>query len=67
MKPKRWWIKERHNPQLGVYYLGMGQLSDRAAKAAEKTAYGFNVMLSYDSEEEYTKMIRVLNGEKENQ
>ena len=32
MKPKYWWIKERHNPQLGVYYVAIGRLRIAAAK-----------------------------------
>lgn len=50
---KRYWIKERHNPQLGIYYVACGQLSKTEAKRAESPLYGDNYMLSYDTEEAY--------------
>jgi hypothetical protein len=48
-----WWIMERHNPQLGVYYVACGQMSKTAAKRHEDVLYGFNVMKRYETEEEY--------------
>ena len=49
-----WWIKQRHNPQIGVYCVAMGQMSVRAAKCVEdNTLYGSTVMLRYETEKEY--------------
>ena len=47
------WIKERHNPQLGIYWVACGRLSKREAKRAESPLYGVNYMFSYDTEEAY--------------
>ena len=52
-KKKPWWIKERSNPQLGVYYVEMGQMSKTEAKKHEKPLYGFNVMHRYENEGDY--------------
>ncbi len=52
-KPQAYWIKERHNPQTGVYYVAMGQMSKSTAKRCEKPLYGSNNMLQFDTEEEY--------------
>lgn len=53
MKSK-WWIKERHNPQLGVYYVACGQLSQRATREKERgSLYGSNVMHGFDTQAEY--------------
>lgn len=50
---KPYWIKERRNPQLGVYYVGEGRLSRTAAKKKEDTLYGDNFMHEYHSEKDY--------------
>lgn len=47
------WIKERHNPQLGLYFIAMGQMSKTAAKKHESTIYGTNRMLRFNTEQEY--------------
>lgn len=54
------WIKSRHNPQLGVYYTAMGQMSNAAAKRAEKSLYGSNYMHEYKAEDEYLNKITEL-------
>ncbi len=54
---KKFYIKERHNPQLGVYYTAMGQMTKKEAKAAEKSIYGTNYMLPFDTEEDYKKKL----------
>jgi hypothetical protein len=66
MMAKKWWIKERHNPQLGVYYVGMGQISKAEAMRYENTLHGTNYMLSFDSEEAYNAKLAELkaNGRK---
>jgi hypothetical protein len=56
-----YWIKERHNPQLGVYYVPQGQMSKTAARRYEKSSlYGDNVMLRFDTEEEYQSKLEEL-------
>jgi len=56
-----YWIKERHNPQLGnPYYHCYGQLSKTAAAKKEKSLYGFNIMLEFKTKEEYDKKIESL-------
>lgn len=47
------YIKERHNPQLGVYYVGCGKMTKREAKAKESPIYGNNRMLSFPTLEAY--------------
>ena len=60
MKPKFWWIKQRHNPQLGVYYVGLGNLSVKEALKHENSLYGSNVILKFNSQEDYeSKLIEV--------
>lgn len=60
MKPKLYWIKKRHNPQLGVYWTACGQLSKTAAKKHERTLYGTNYMHSLETEEQYkAELIRL--------
>lgn len=60
MAKQPYWIKERHNPQLGTYYVGMGQLSKAAAKRYEAPLYGDNVMHRFDSEADYNKRLAAL-------
>jgi hypothetical protein len=53
MRIFKYWIKERHNPQLGCYYVGLGQLSKTAARKYERPLYGENIMHSFDTESAY--------------
>ena len=53
MSKMKWYIKERHNPQLGTYYTGQGQMSKKDAKAYEHPLYGDNVMHVFETETEY--------------
>ena len=48
-----WWVKERHNPQLGRYYVACGQMSKTAARKHENCKYGYNIMRPFDTEKEY--------------
>jgi len=57
---KKWYIKERHNPQLGVYYVAKGQLTKKEAKEYENAKYGENTMLSFETQAEYDAKIRAL-------
>lgn len=58
---KKFYIKERHNPQFTKpYYVTMGQLSKAAANKRKKSIYGENVMLSYETKEEYEAAINEL-------
>lgn len=65
-RQRQWWIKERYNPQLGVYHVACGQLSKTAAKAEERSLYGDNVMHAFDTEEAYNARLAELrkNGER---
>lgn len=54
---KLFYIKERHNPQLGVYYVGCGQMTKNDAKKAETPLYGMNIMHPYETEAEYLEEI----------
>lgn len=61
MKP--FWIKERHNPQLGTYYVAMGQMANNAAKKYELgTLYGDNIMLRFETEKAYLRELEQLRG-----
>jgi hypothetical protein len=53
MRGKYFWIKERHNPQLGIYYAGYGQISVKEAEAMGNAIYGYNIMHRYSTAEEY--------------
>jgi len=62
MKPKSWWIKERHNPQLGVYYTGLGNLSVKEALKHESTLYGDNLLHRFKSRKDYEERLIQLNS-----
>lgn len=63
LSSKPWWIKERCNPQTGVYYVACGQLPVREAKRAAATIYGNNYMLRFDTVGAYmAKAGRVARG-----
>lgn len=55
-----YWIKERNNPQTGVYYVACGKLSRKAVKRHERPLYGSNRMLPYPSKEGYEAAIKAL-------
>lgn len=56
MAGKYFWIKERENPQLGTYFVAMGQISMKTAHAYETgTLYGFNTMHRFATKEAYEK------------
>lgn len=61
----KYYIKERHNPQLGVYYVPCGTLSKQAAKRAESSLYGENYMLAYETEAEYQAALATLRNDGE--
>lgn len=63
--PKKFYIKERHNPQTGVYYVACGQMSKQQAKSYEKALYGANVMLPFDTESEYNAKLDELRAKGE--
>lgn len=54
MRKYYWVIKERHNPQLGVYYVGEGRLLESTVKEWENTPhYGHNEYLRFPSKAKY--------------
>ena len=57
---KKWYILERHNPQLGIYYVGEGQMTRKDAKARERSIYGHNYMHGYDTEDAYKAELKRL-------
>lgn len=58
---KKFYLKERHNPQLkNPYYFACGQLTKKEAKDKEKTVYGLNIMIAYETEKEYNDAIQML-------
>jgi len=61
---KKWYIKERCNPQFDKpYYTRCGQLTKKEARAKESSAYGENFMLGFDTEAEYANKIERLISE----
>jgi hypothetical protein len=62
MRSKPYWIKERDNPQLGVYYVACGQLGVREAARMTQSLYGSNKMLRFDTEVEYLSKLNELRG-----
>lgn len=63
MKNKFWYIKERHNPQFKQpYYVALGNISKKQAKAYESSIYGDNTVFSFDSEERYREEIKRLKN-----
>ena len=61
MKPKSFYIKERHNPQLKKpYYVACGQLSKKEAAKNENSVYGTNIMMPYSTEVDYKNAIEQL-------
>ena len=60
-RPKQWYIKERHNQQLGTYYVACGQMTEReASRWVIHSLYGENVMHGFESEQEYKSRIAEL-------
>ena len=58
--PKKFYIKERDNPQLGTYYVAEGQLTKKDARAKERSLYGANYLHQYETEQEYNAAIEKL-------
>lgn len=54
------WIKERHNPQLGIYYVPLGKMSKAKAKRYESASYGQNVMIRCEDKADQDKKIAEL-------
>lgn len=65
MSKHPYWIKERHNPQLGVYYVAYGQMSKTAALRKAGSIYGSNRMLRFDTGAEYTAKLAALRKARE--
>jgi hypothetical protein len=62
----KWWVKERHNPQFdSPYYTKCGQLTKKRSKRMEESCYGFNIMHSFDTEQESEDFIREKSNQKE--
>jgi len=65
-RPLRYWIKERHNPQLETYYIACGPLTEAAAKRRGRAIFGDNVMHGFSTSDQYHARLRLLrkNGER---
>lgn len=58
------YIKERENPQFKKpYYVACGKLTKKEAKKKENSLYGYNIMLSYKTEEEYINALNTFKKE----
>lgn len=53
----KYWIKRRNNPQTGTYYTLYGKLPYREAMRMERTLYGDNTMLCFETIEAYNAKI----------
>jgi hypothetical protein len=61
MPGKYYWIKERHNPQFeSSYYVACGQITAAMARDMERSLYGNNVMLRFDTKDQYEKKLSEL-------
>lgn len=62
---KKFFIKERHNPQFKKpYYVPEGLLTKAEARRKEdKCIYGYNIMLEYNTEKEYQDAINKFREE----
>lgn len=58
--PKKWYIVERRNPQLGTYYYSIGQRTKKDAMKYENAIYGRNAVLSYETQEQHDKALAEL-------
>lgn len=55
---KKFYLKERHNPQLGKpYYVPLGQISKKEALKNKNCIYGYNNILEFDNIDEYQAAI----------
>lgn len=61
--PKYWWIKIRFNPQIGHYVVPCGKITIKRAREMEKSIYGSNSMIKFDSEEAYNRKIEEFKAE----
>lgn len=60
---KSYYVKQRNNPQLGVYYVKMGQMTKKDARAHGKSIYGSNTMLEFKTLAEYETFVESLEKE----
>lgn len=59
-RTQSFWIKQRHNPQTGIYYVACGQMAKKDARENEEPLYGYNVMLEFKDETEYKTRLKEL-------
>lgn len=62
---KKYYIKERDNPQLGTYFVACGQMFKAQARRYENPLYGSNVMHGFDTKEAYEKRLAELREQGE--
>lgn len=64
MAAKKYFIKERNNPQFKqAYYVAQGLITEEEAKRMEEAIYGSNVLHSFSTEEAYNAEIDRLKAE----
>jgi len=64
MAAKKFYLKERNNPQFKhPYYTACGQLTKKEAKEKEDAVYGSNCMIPYNTEAEYLQAIKDLKNQ----
>lgn len=57
----KYYIRERHNPQLGIYYIPEGQKSRAdVIKIENNNMYGYCLMIPYETEADFYDAIRHL-------
>lgn len=62
MRINPYWIIERYNPQLGIYYIGKGQMTRSAAKKYKTPGYGVNVLQMFNNEHDYLARLLFLRA-----
>lgn len=62
---KSWWIKERENPQLGTYYVALGELSKSKARRSSRgrSIYGASRLIELKTEVDYLKALEKLKAD----
>jgi len=59
----KYWIKERHNPQLPKpYFVACGQLNAGAVKRSENPICGTNIMHGFVKKEDYEARLKELRS-----
>ena len=63
MAGKYYWLRERHNPQLGTYYVAHGKITLQEAREYAIPLYGTNKMHKFRTKEAYEAEIEMLKSQ----